>query len=143
MTHIQINYAFLLFWSIFVEIHWKLLFLVQKVTLSERSLEKLGKFVLLNKLEKGQVQRKIWNSCKPSFLYKQSNGPIVIKTVFPQKMSHKQIIYVFLLFWSIFELIRWKLLFGQKKNISERNSEIIRKFVFLKKFFKGANPVEN
>ncbi len=42
----------------------------QKMTLSERSSEILGKFLFLNKLEKGQIQRKIWISCKQPFLYK-------------------------------------------------------------------------
>ena len=57
MSHIQLNYALLLFWSVFGEIHWKLLFLVKKLTLSESISEILGKFVFLNKLEKGQIQR--------------------------------------------------------------------------------------
>ena len=41
LSHIQINYAFLLFWSILGEIHRKNLVLVKEVTFSERSIEKL------------------------------------------------------------------------------------------------------
>ncbi len=37
---------------------------------SEKSSEILGKFVFLNMLENGQIQRKIWISCKQLFLYK-------------------------------------------------------------------------
>ena len=63
MSYIQLNYAFLLFWSIFELILWKLLFLVQKVTILEWSSEILVKIVFLNTFEKGKIQRKI-------FLYK-------------------------------------------------------------------------
>ncbi len=44
----------------------KILFLVQKVTISEKSSEILRKFVLLIKFEKGQNLRNIWvclNNC--------------------------------------------------------------------------------
>ena len=58
VSHIQLNYDFLLFWSIFVEIHRELLFLVKKVTISEKSTEILRKFVFLNMLEKGKSWRK-------------------------------------------------------------------------------------
>ena len=59
ISHIQLNYAFLLFWSIFGLIHWKLLFLVQKVTISERRTEILRKFIFLNKFERGKPRGKI------------------------------------------------------------------------------------
>ena len=54
VRHIQLNYAFLLFCSIFGEIHRELLFFVQKVTISEKSTEKLRTFVFLNMFEKGK-----------------------------------------------------------------------------------------
>ena len=60
VSHIQLNYAFLLFWRIFGEIHWKLLFLVKKATISERSSEILRKIIFLNMFEKEKIQRKIW-----------------------------------------------------------------------------------
>ena len=44
MSHIQLNYAFRLFWSNFGLIHWKLLFLFQKVTITEKSTEILRNF---------------------------------------------------------------------------------------------------
>ena len=52
-------------------------------------------------------------------------------------MSHIPPNYAFLLFWSIFGLIYWKHLFFDKKvTISERSTDILRKFVFLNKFEK-------
>ena len=66
VSHIELNYVFLLFWSIFVEIHQKIIFLDKNLTISERSNEILRMFVLLNMLEKRQILRKIWiclNNC--------------------------------------------------------------------------------
>ena len=60
MSHILLNYAFLLFWSIFVEIYVDLFFLVNKVTSSETTTDILIKFVFLNMFEKWQILRKIW-----------------------------------------------------------------------------------
>ena len=51
MSHMQLNYAFVLFWTIFGKIHWKIVSLVQKVTISVRSSEILRKFDFLNKFE--------------------------------------------------------------------------------------------
>ena len=102
MSHIQINHVFLLFWSIFVEIQRKLLFLVKKVTFSEKRTEKLTKFVFLNMFENRQTLRKIWiclNNCFWSNLW---NGGCINKKCFsPQSKPHtaKQF---FLLFWSFF-----------------------------------------
>ena len=54
MSHIELNYAFLLFLSILGEIHWNLFF-VKNMTMSERSTEILKNFVFLNKVEKGKT----------------------------------------------------------------------------------------
>ena len=70
MSHIQLNYASLLFWSTFEEIHWKFLFLVKKVTILERSSEILRKFVCPNKFEKEQIQSKIRICYKQPFWFK-------------------------------------------------------------------------
>ena len=59
ISHIQLNYAFPLFWSFFGLIFRKLLVIVKKVTISESSTEILRKFVFLNKFEKGQILIKI------------------------------------------------------------------------------------
>ncbi len=47
LSYILPDYTFLLFLNIFGLIHWKLLFLVKKVTISERITEILRKFVFL------------------------------------------------------------------------------------------------
>ena len=60
MSHQELNYAFLLFWSILGEIQREVLFLVQKVTISEKSTERRRKFVFLNMFEKGKILWKIW-----------------------------------------------------------------------------------
>ena len=101
MSHI-LNYAFVLVWSIFGEIHWKLLFLVKKVTLSVRSSEILRKFVFPKSLKRGIDQT-------------SKRGQILTKSVFLLKVSHIEINYAFVLFWSIFGEIHWKLPFLVKK----------------------------
>ena len=63
---LELNYVFLLFWSILGEIQREFLFLVKKGAISERSTETLRMFVFLNIFEKGQILRKIWiclNNC--------------------------------------------------------------------------------
>ena len=59
-SHIQLNYAFLLFCSILGEIQRELLFLVRKVTITETSTEIFRKFVFLTMFEKGKIVSKIW-----------------------------------------------------------------------------------
>ena len=44
----------------FLEIHRELLFLVRKVTISEKNTEIFRKFVFYYMFEKGQILRKIW-----------------------------------------------------------------------------------
>ena len=55
ISHIQLNYGFLLLGSIFSEIHWKLLFLVKKVIISEWSSEVLKKCFFSKKIEKFKI----------------------------------------------------------------------------------------
>ena len=132
MSLIQLNYAFLLFWSIFWEIHRELLFLVQKLTISEKSQEILRNFVFLNKFEKVKIKRKIWICLNNFFWSNQKRGQILTKTVFLLKTSHIQLNYAFLLFWSIFWEIHRELLFlVQKVTISEKSTETLRIFFFL------------
>ena len=54
VSHIQLNYFFLLFCCIFREIQRELRFLVKKVTFSETSTEILREFVFLNMFERGK-----------------------------------------------------------------------------------------
>ena len=82
VSHIQLNYVFLLFWSIFGEIHRELLFFDQKVTISERRTEILTKFVFLNMFENGQILRKIWICLNNCFLTNQWNGTNIKQKLF-------------------------------------------------------------
>ena len=62
----MLNYDFLVFWSIFGEIHRELFFLGIRVTIAETRTEKLRKFVFLTMFEKEQILIKIWiglNTC--------------------------------------------------------------------------------
>ena len=60
----------------------------QKVTISERSSEIVRKFAFLNKIEKGQIQRKIWICCK-QFLFKALKRDKYKKNCFsPQNKPH-------------------------------------------------------
>ena len=58
MSHIEINYVFVLFLTIFGKIHRELLFLVQKLTISEKSTEILRIFFLTS-LKRGQSRGKL------------------------------------------------------------------------------------
>ena len=73
-SNIQLNYPSLLFCSILGEVHWKILFLVKKVTISERITEILRKLIFLNKFEKAQILRKILICFKQNFLIKPVKG---------------------------------------------------------------------
>ena len=121
MSHIQLNYVFLLFWSIFAEIQRQLLFLVKKVTFSEKRTEKLTKFVFLNMFENRQTLRKIWiflNNCVWSNLW---NGGYINKKIFLPKVSHIRPNYFFLLFWRIFGGN------SQRTSLFRPNSDYLRK----------------
>ena len=70
----------------------------------------LRKITFLNNFENEKFQRKIGIFCKQAFLFKAVKLDNKKTTVFFFKMSHIQLNYVFLLFWSIFGEIHWKLL---------------------------------
>ena len=66
----KLKYVFLLFCSIFAEIHRELLFLVQKFTISGKSTELL-RFVFLNMFENVKILRKNWICLNNFFLSNQ------------------------------------------------------------------------
>ena len=137
MSHIQLNFAFLLFWTIFDKSHRELLFSVKKVTISERSIEKLRKFVFLNMFEKGKILRNFWICLNNCFWSNQLKGSIINKDCFcPQSEPHT----AKLCFFVVLKHFCWNSqrtsLFIQK-SVSETSNEIRRKFVFLNMFEKG------
>ena len=81
VSNIQLNYAFLLFWSILEEIHIELLFLVQKVTISERRTEILTNLLFSTCLKKGKSWGKI-DLFKQLFLIKPVKGDNIKKICF-------------------------------------------------------------
>ena len=73
MSHLLLNYAFLLFLSIFEEILRELFFLDIEVTISEASTEILRKFVFLPCLKEANPQEKL-DLFKQLFLIKPVKG---------------------------------------------------------------------
>ena len=89
MSHIQLNYASLLFWSIFVGSHWELFFLDIIVTITEMSAEILRKFVFLTMFEKWQILRKIRICLNKYFWPNQLKEIYINKNCFaPQSEPH-------------------------------------------------------
>ena len=89
LSHIQLNYAFLLFWNIFGVIHREFIFLVPKVIISESRTELLTKIVFLKIFEKGKILRKIWNCLNNSFWTNQWKGTNIKQICFsPQNEPH-------------------------------------------------------
>ena len=73
-------------------------------------------------------------------LSKNKREQILKKKFFSIKLSHIQLNYVFILFWSIFVEILWKLLFLLQKFLSQKETQ---KVCFSKQVRKRANPKEN
>ena len=140
MRHIQLNYAFLLFWSIFVEISGgKLFLLFKKKAISEMSTEIRRNFVFLNLFEKWQILRKIWICLKTFFDQTIKIVKIITKTFFLLKVIHPHTAKLcFSVVLKHFGKIPRELLFLLKKvTISEKSTEIFRTFVFPNKSEKG------
>ena len=122
VSDIQLNYAFLLFWSIFFWNSLKTSLFIKKVTFSERSTEIWSKFVFLNKFERGKSWGKfgfIWTTVFDQTI---KRGQILTKNIFLLKVRHIQLNYAFPLFWSIFGEIHWKILFLSKKWLSQKGA---------------------
>ena len=140
MSHILLNYAFLLFWSNFGEIHRELFFLYIKVTISEKCTKIVWKFVFLPCL-KGANPEKNLDLFKQLFLIKPLIKPLkgtnINKNFFPLKLSHIQLNCAFLLFWNILGEIHWILLVLFKNvTLLKCSSELLWKITFPNKIEK-------
>ena len=113
ISDIELNYAFLVLWSIFEEINWKPL-LHQIVTVSEWSQELLRKLFFLNKFENGKFLRKIMIWWKHLFWSNQWNGTNIDENGFLPQMTHILLNYAFLVFW------QKNSLFGSKTWLSQK-----------------------
>ena len=137
MCHRLLNYVFLLFWSIFREIQWKILFLVKKMAISERISDILRTFLFLNKIEKEQILRKIRICFKHPFCSSSKIGQIKKQLFSPQNEPHRFKLCVCVFFCLLGE-IHWKCLFLVKKGtISEKRLEILRRFFFSSSLKRG------
>ena len=117
------TYSFLLFWSIFGEIQWKILFLVKKGTSQKLARKYLEILFFLISLKRGKSWGKfgfVWTTV----LNQPEKETKSNKNCFPpKKMSHIQLNYPFLLFWSVFWEIHWKLFFLLKKWLSQKEAQ--------------------
>ena len=143
MSHILLNYAFLLFWSILGEIHWQLFFLDIKVTIAETSPEILRIFVFLSIFWKGQILRKIWICINNCFDQTSKRWQILTKTVFLPILSQIQLNYAFLLFWSINGENHRELFFLVKMWLSQKSALKYSENLIFLPCLKGVNPEEN
>ena len=137
ISHIQLNYAFLLLGSIFSEIHWKLLFLVKKVIISEWSSEVLKKCFFQKKLKSLKSRWKFRFSGNNYVVHTRKMGHILQNNVFLLNMSHIQLNYAFMLFWSIFEEIHWTIFFIIKKIISQYETQKNSEYLFFSTSLKN------
>ena len=124
-----------MFWSIFMEIHWKLLFT------SESSSEILRKFIFSQQVRKVANPEENLDLFKQLFLIKAVKVDKCNKNCFSPQ-NEPQLNYAFVFFVAFLGKIYWKLLFLVKKvTISERSSEKRLKFVFSTSL-KSGNPEE-
>ena len=138
MSHTLLNYASLLFCSIFGEIHRELFFIDIKVAISEKRTKIVRNFFFLTMFEWSKILRLIWICLNNRFLINQWRGLILTITVFLHKLGHIQLTYATLLFWSILGEIHRELFFLDiKVTISETWNKTLRKLVFLTIFERG------
>ena len=136
MSHILLNYAFLLLWRIFGEIHWEHFFLDIKVTIAETSTEKSESLIFFPCL-KGVNPEKNLDFFKQFCMIKPVKDDTCYKIFFLQSVSHIVLNYAFLLFWSVFGEFIEKFSFNIIVTIAETSTEILSQFVFLTMFEKG------
>ena len=129
MSCIYLNYVFLLFWSIFWDIHWKLLFF-SKIWYLRKMLRNTLKICFSKKFEMVKSRAK-FDWCYKCFVKTCKIRQISTKTVFLLNISQIQLNYAFLLFWSIFGEIHWKILFLVKKEISQKEAQKYSKHLFF------------
>ena len=137
MSHIQLNYAFLLFWSIFGKIHREFLFYVLNYLSQKRALKYSEMLFFLTCLKRVNPDV-IWICLKNSFWSNQWKGTNINKNCFsPQSEPHTAKLCYSVVLKHFWENSLRTSLFSQKVTISERSTEILRRFFFLNMFKKG------
>ena len=83
MSHIQLNYAFLVFWIIYAQIDWKLPIWWKKRDYQKET-KKYTESTFLNNFEKGLILRNGFDLMETTFLGQTSEvGQIISKEDFP------------------------------------------------------------
>ena len=124
ISHIHLNYAFLIVWNIFGKIHWKVLFLVKK-WLSQKEAQNYTESLFCSTILKRMKSRGKFGFCiiKCFLIKPEKKGQILPKTLFLLQMCYQELNYAFLLIWSTFWLNLWKLLILVKKVISLKEAQ--------------------
>ena len=137
MSHIQQNYAFLLFCSIFVEIHRELPFLVQKWLSQKGVLKNSESLFFWTCLKRGKSWENL-DLCKQLFLIKPVKGDNINKKCFSHKSEQPTTKLCFSVVLNHFGGSHRELLILVKKvAISERSTVKLSKKNFLNMFEKG------
>ena len=143
MSHIQINYAFLLFWSILGEIHRKNLYLVKKVTFSERRIENLRNLFNLIFLKRVNPEENL-DLFKQLLLIKPVKGDNIKKNYFsPQSEPPRAKLCFSVVLKHFGGNSEWSSLFSQKGGYLRKEHWNTQKVCFSKHVWKGANTEEN
>ena len=143
LSHIQLNYAFLLFWSIWGEIHRELFFLDIKVTISETRTEILRNLVFLTMFEWGKSWKKFGFVQTTVFDQTSKSGYNFFFYVFVHKLSHILLNYVFLLFWSILREIHREIFILDIKRLSQKRVLKYSENLFFLPCLKMLNSEKN
>ena len=103
MSQIQLNYAFLLFWCILEEIHRELLFLVQRVTISEKNTEIIRIFFFKQVWKGANLEENLDLFNRLFFIKPVKWGKSLKKTWFsPQSEPHTILFCCYEAFWGKF-----------------------------------------
>ena len=143
MRQILLIYVFLLFWSIFGEIHRELFFLDIKMTSQKRAL-KYSESSFLSPCLKGANTEENLDLFKNYLWSNQWKGIITNKNCFSQQgephIAKNIPSCCFEVFWGKFIE---NFPFNINVTITEKSTEIFSQFFFLTIFENGANPEEN
>ena len=148
MTHIQLNNAFLVLWSIPAEN--KKFWWGKKLTTSERIC--YSEFFFSSSLKRENPEKMYWFNGDTFFGQTNEMGQVLPKIVFHLKMRYIQLNYAFLVFWSVYVKIYKKLQIKVKKVIYTESFSYFEMGHILKKsidlmgtFFQwnGTNITEN
>ena len=122
---------------------WKLLFLIKKAIISERSLELLWNLVFLNNFCHVQIQRNIFIRWKQILMFKAEIWTNINKNNLLPKISHIQLNFDLQLVWIIFgENLLKSFLFNQKSDYLKKNLRINLKFTISQQYLLCANLEE-